>query len=235
MKIIALPFAGGTKYSYRELEKYVPKEYQWINIELPGRGTRIQHDLNSNFIEVLDDIYNQIKREISASGYILFGHSMGALLSYELTKKIIEKKQNKPKLLFLTGRGAPSTNYTDKISQYNKDKFWKEIKNIGGMPDSMINSNEFREFVEPVLRNDFHMVESYSYLPLEKPIEVPLFIRVGEDEEEITHVTAPEWQKETCFPIDLKKRKGGHFFIFDSPKDTIDDIVNADFKIQLYR
>lgn len=227
VKIFAFPFAGGSKYSYRVLHDYVPADFEWETIELPGRGSRMSEPLLSDLKETAEDVFQQIKKKISEGGeYLIYGHSMGALLGYELTKKIVEAGLNKPLCLFLTGRGAPSVGKEKKISGYERDAFWKEIHDLGGLPKEILENEEMKDFFEPFLRCDFKAVEDYQYEGMEKPFPIPLFIRTGSDEL-IYGKDVMKWQKETEYPIDLKVLPGDHFFIFQHPEYIIMQIVEA--------
>ena len=95
-KVIALPFAGGNKYSFNGIEKHVSKKINWITLELPGRGSRFKESLLDKIDHMVDDLLSQIMPHIQEGNYIIYGHSMGTLLGYELTKKITEKKSTDP-------------------------------------------------------------------------------------------------------------------------------------------
>ncbi|MEP6804700.1 MAG: thioesterase domain-containing protein [Flavobacterium sp.] len=115
-KVIALPFAGGNKYSFSSIEKHVSKNVEWITLELPGRGSRFKESLLDRVDHIVDDLLIQIMPYIELGNYIIYGHSMGTLLGYELAKKITEKKLQRPMALFFTGRGAPG------FSRFNNKK-----------------------------------------------------------------------------------------------------------------
>ena len=59
-KIIAIPFAGGNRFSFKILEKYVPQDFDWITLESPGRGNRFSEKLLDN-IDETGDFVEQIQ------------------------------------------------------------------------------------------------------------------------------------------------------------------------------
>lgn len=226
IKIFALPFAGGSKYSYRVLHDFVPAPFEWETIELPGRGSRLHEPLLSDINEITEDAFNQIRNRLNEGEYLIYGHSMGTLLGYELTKRIMKAGLNKPVCLFFTGRGAPAVKERKKISAYEKQAFWQEIKKLGGLPEEILENEEMKDFFEPFLRSDFKAVEEYQYQPMENPLPVPLFVRTGSEDMAFGN-DIMKWQKETQHKLSLKILPGDHFFIFRHPEYIITQIVEA--------
>lgn len=225
-RIIALPFAGGSSYSFRELENHLPKNYQWTTLELPGRGSRTREKPYTTIEAITKDLFKQVIPLISDSPYIIYGHSMGTLTGYELTKEIIGKGYNPPLCLFFTGRGAPAVEKEKKISHYDRTSFWEEIKNLGGLPKEVLDNEELMLFFEPIIRADFQAVEEYEYHHPKAPLSLPIYIRVG-DKEDIAIEKLNAWQEETIFPIDVQVLSGDHFFIYDHCKLIIEQIIKA--------
>src|SRR5687768_2395386 len=102
INVYCLPFAGGNRYSYQGYVKVAPPFLNIIPIELPGRGSRIKENLVPDLDLMVDDVYAQIKGDLDQP-YAIYGHSMGGLLTYLLTKKIRENGHPAPLHLFLTG------------------------------------------------------------------------------------------------------------------------------------
>lgn len=226
VKIFAFPFAGGSKYSYRVLNNCVPANFEWETLELPGRGSRIHEQLCTTIEELAEDAFKQIKNRVHKQDYIIYGHSMGALLGYELSKKIIEAHLPPPVCLFLTGYGAPSVKKERKISAYDRKAFWREISDLGGLPVEILENEEMKDFFEPFLRSDFRAVENYCYQGLKAPLPVPIHIRTGSDEL-ILWKDALKWQEESLYDIDLQQLPGDHFFIFNCPEHLIMQMEQA--------
>ena len=225
-RIIALPFAGGNKYSYRTFEELIPNTYKWETIELPGRGSRIKEAPLTTINEQADDVFRQLKDNIEDSEYIIYGHSMGTLMGYELTKRLIQGGYKLPVCLFFTGRGAPSVEREKKISRYDKDAFWQELREMGGLPKDLLTHEELMDFFEPIIRADLRAVEDYQYQSMEKPFPIPIFVRTG-DREPISEEKAQAWQAESSIPIQRRTMPGNHFFIFDHAPYIVKQLVEA--------
>lgn len=226
VKIFALPFGGGGKYSYRALERFVPQHFEWETIELPGRGARMPEPLLTDIHAMAEDLFKQIQSRIYKVEYLIYGHSMGTLLAYELMKKILVSGLTRPACLFLTGGEAPSAKRDRKIAGYEKNAFWQEVEELGGLPKEMLSNIELKDFFEPILRCDFKAIEAYVYHQIEQPLPVPIFIRAGK-EEGISRADIDGWQKETVFTLDSQILPGGHFFIFKHAEHLIMQINRA--------
>lgn len=226
VKIFALPFGGGSRYSYRPLEHLVSGNFEWETLELPGRGARMTEPLLMDIHAMADDLFRQIWRRLHHADYLLYGHSMGTLLAYELTKRLLGTGLPKPVCLFLTGRGAPGATNERKIADYEPAAFWHEVELLGGLPPEILADIGMREFFEPILRADFKAIEEYAYQAPAQPLPVPIFIRYGE-EEDIPSSDINEWQKETAFALNAHAQPGNHFFIYEHPENLIMQIKKA--------
>ena len=103
MKILAFSFAGGNEFSYKRI---FPNIANIITIEYPGRGKRCRESLLVNIDKLVDDLYSKVLYETNnlTTKYIIYGHSMGALIGYLICKRIEELGMSKPLKLIVTGR-----------------------------------------------------------------------------------------------------------------------------------
>lgn len=235
MRIIALPFAGGNRFSFNDIEKHASKKMEWTTLELPGRGSRFKESLLSNVDDMVDDLMQKIKPHLLKEGaYALYGHSMGTLLGYELTKRIVDAKLKQPTCLFFTGRGAPGfERCSKKRSSLPKDEFWKEIDKIGGLPSDIFQHKELLDLYYPIMKYDFKAIEDYKFQKMERPLSMPIHICMGEDEigkeeDDKTPIDSMKaWQYETTSPCSFELLKGDHFFILNNPELIANKIYNA--------
>ena len=225
INLYCLPFAGGNKYSYREFVEKAPSILNVITLEYPGRGAKIKEPLLSDINALADNLYNQISNEIGNNNYGLYGHSMGGLMSYLLTLKILENNKQAPSHLFITGTSgpsAPSRQEEKKRYLLDKKEFIEEIKELDGMPEEILQNEELLYYFEPILRSDFKLSENYLYQD-HAPLNIPITVITGTDEDmELEDVQL--WQKETTFKVDFKKMPGKHFFIFKHTQIVVDII-----------
>ncbi|MBW8683028.1 thioesterase II family protein [Chitinophaga rhizophila] len=211
MHIIMLPFAGGNKHSYQAITGNVPNIH---TLEYPGRGTRIREPLPVTLDLLVEDVLQQLKKTIDIhSKYMLYGHSMGALIAYLLCRKIKTLGLPMPQKLVVSGRKSPHIKRKRFLSQLHDADFIQEVTGMGGIPDEVLQYPELMEFIIPILKGDFRVYESYQYIPGEK-LSVPIDVFYG-SEEGIREEDIVGWKEESLQPVHIREMKGNHFFILD--------------------
>jgi len=223
MKIVFLPFAGGFQHSYYNFQQKALKcGIDILSVELPGRGSRTNEPLLTDLNEMVDDVYQQIRGAITMP-YGIFGHSMGALIGYLLTRKIIREKQRKPFHLFLSGCAGPSVKPKDPpLHSLNSQAFRNKLRELGGSPEEILENDVLLNIFEPVIRADFQAVDNFTYNE-DNRLDIPMTVMIGR-EEKITVQDARAWQAETTKNIDLIEFPGNHFFLFGKEEEIINII-----------
>jgi surfactin synthase thioesterase subunit len=220
--IWCFPFAGASYYSYKPLFKSLEQSHTIRYLELPGRGNRMNEPLLYSYTEVLNDIFYQIKDEIKEP-FIFYGHSMGAQLAFDTVHLLIAQYNLKPLKLVVSGRGAPAVVSMNKRYNLPKPEFKYALQKLGGIPQEILNDDEFFSFFEPILRADFQAIENFTYTQKD-PLDVPIHALLG-DTEETTPDEASAWEKETTAKFNLKIFNGGHFFILEHTESILELII----------
>jgi surfactin synthase thioesterase subunit len=224
--LFAIPFAGGSKYSYTVFSKYLPSTIELKAIELPGRGERIAENLVDDIHLLADDVFNQIKASLNKP-YIIYGHSMGTLLAYLVMKKITDNGITPPLQVVVSGAAGPSSEERERGRHLlSKSDFKKKLEQYGGSPKEVLENEELFDFFEPILRNDFKVVETYHYTPWDKKMEVPITVLIGL-EERVSMAEAKLWENETNKNVTVKQFPGGHFFIYEYPAEVVKTIIKT--------
>lgn len=214
LNIFCLPFAGGNKYSYREYKEIAPSFINFIFLEYPGRSSRIKEPLLADAHELVDDLYKIIINHIDDRDYAIYGHSLGGLLTYLLTRKLKENGHKLPVHLFVSGTTGPSSTSRGEKKRHllSKQDFIQELKDLNGMPDEILKNDELLDYYEPILRSDFMASENYVY-KVADPLEIPITVITGKEEDmELADIEL--WQKETTHIVDFIRFPGNHFFIY---------------------
>jgi surfactin synthase thioesterase subunit len=180
--------------------------------------------LISEMDALVEDLYRQVKDIANRERYAIYGHSLGGLAAYLLTLKLLENDHRKPEHVFITGTTAPSsTSRTEKKrSLLPKQEFIQEVKELGGMPDEILESEDMLNFLEPILRNDFGASERYLYEE-GAVLDIPITVITG-SEEDMEKEDILLWQQESCLPVDFRQLPGGHFFIMEHANKLVEII-----------
>jgi surfactin synthase thioesterase subunit len=213
VRLFCIPFAGGSRYAYRGLGKYTADFIHLVHIELPGHGQRMREPLLTDARKIAEDIFLQIRDDLNPP-YAFYGHSLGALLSYLLARKIMAENMPDPVRLFVSGRQGPSVAEEDKDThRLPRRAFYKKVAEYGGTPQKVLEEEELMAFMEPILRADFQAVATYRHSNTIR-LHTPITVMIGL-EEKVKHEDALKWREVTHGEISLKQFPGGHFFIFD--------------------
>ena len=227
--LFIIPFAGGSCFSMKKISDLI--DFMDVKIlELPGRGKRINSELINNIDDIINDLLPEITHHIeNYNEYYLFGHSMGAIISYELIHKLSLHLKKMPKTLFVSGRPGPS-NIRKKKKTYDLPsiEFKQKLRELGGCPEEVLMNKELMNFYEPIIRADFEAIENYQYPDRKKPLPVKIIGLFGTDED-ITKEEMLCWKKESVFNVKIIELLGNHFFIFDNASEISNIIKNNSF------
>ena len=131
-QLFLLHFAGGNCYSFKFLLPYL-KDFDVIQLELPGRGNRINEALITEYDQAAADIYRQILSKLTNSAYLIYGHSLGAYLALRVTH-MLEKVGQAPVYMLVSGNPGPGIRENRKRYLLEKEEFILELRCLGGIP-----------------------------------------------------------------------------------------------------
>src|SRR5215216_2206361 len=106
MRLFCFPYAGGTAAVFRNWPRYLPSEIEVCAIQYAGRGGRLSEPLSEDVVDVMNGVYSDLQ-PLLKKPFAFFGHSMGALVSYEFARRLQRENQPGPFELFVSGCIAP--------------------------------------------------------------------------------------------------------------------------------
>ena len=138
---------------------------------------------------------------------------MGALIGFELARLLRREHGLMPAHLFVSGRRAPQLPRDSRIT-YNlpEPEFLEEVRRLDGTPKEVLEHPELMEIVSPLLRADFEVVETYSYVP-EPPLDCPITVFGGLRDHDVGRDVLEPWREQTASHFTLRMLPGGHFFL----------------------
>lgn len=221
-QLFLLHFAGGSSYSYDFIKPYL-HDFEIIQLELPGRGRRMDEALILDFNVAAQDLFQQILKRITSASFFVYGHSMGAYLALKIVS-MLEKVNKRASYLIVSGNAGPGINEPVKRYLLDKHEFRKELKRIGGIPNEFFSNVELLEFYEPILRADFQISEEGDFNDV-LPVNTPLFAIMGDEEEKVKKIS--NWANFTKLNFDYHIFPGDHFFIREQPAGIADILRNC--------
>jgi medium-chain acyl-[acyl-carrier-protein] hydrolase len=145
--------------------------------------------------------------------FAFFGHSMGALIAFELARKLRRSRGPMPVRLFLSGRRAPHLPPArPPIYHLPEAEFRQEVRLLQGTPEEVLSNEELMQILLPVLRADFSVCETYVY-SAEEPLDLPLSVFGSDNDPEVNRDELEAWRSQTTGAVSLRIFEGNHFFL----------------------
>jgi medium-chain acyl-[acyl-carrier-protein] hydrolase len=215
LKLFCFPYAGGTGSVYRNWANHLPSTMQVIPVELPGRGGRLSEPPFVSLTPLVNALAEAMLPLLDAP-FGFFGHSMGAIIAFELARYLRGTYGREPHALCASGRRAPHVPDTDPAT-YNlpHDEFIEELRRIDGTPSEVLEHAELMELMLPLLRADFQLVQTYEYIEGD-PLRCPIFAYGGLQDYEETRERMLKWKEQTESRYKLHMLPGDHFFLRSS-------------------
>lgn len=212
LALLCLPYSGASATVYARWRRGLPDWVAVRPIELPGRGERSDEPLWTDPHGLAAFLAAEIAPTLTAP-YALFGHSLGALLAFELAHALLERGAPAPLLLFASGTEAPAVRDDSASRQPRSDEALKaELRDLQGTPEEVLADADLMRMTLPVLRADFLMCGHYAYRP-RPPLPCRLHV-LGGRQDRASRAALEAWGREgTSCTVDTFE--GGHFFIHD--------------------
>jgi medium-chain acyl-[acyl-carrier-protein] hydrolase len=225
LKLFCFPYAGGGAAAYRAWGKELPQDVELCPVQLPGRESRMveppfQH-LEGLVMALADAIAPQLDRP-----FAFFGHSMGALVAYELTRTLRRRGLPEPARLLVSAFRAPHlARRVAPIYHLPDEAFLAALRRFNGTPDEILQNADLMELVMPILRADFSVCETYTHRR-EAPLDLPIVAFGGCADEDVKPAELEPWRELTTSGFSLAMFPGDHFFL-DSSRPALLETVSA--------
>ena len=209
LTLICYPYAGGASALFLGWRRYLTE----ISIEpvcLPGRGIHFDKRPARTMEELVNFLVGSAQFE---PPYAFFGHSMGALVGFEVIRRLRSKGYPQPLYLFASACPAPQHFSIDpKIHNLRDDDFISRLRGLNGTPSEVLDHPELIDLLLPVLRADFEICETYEYIKGE-PLRIPISVFGGEEDTEVPVDFLRAWCQQTTSDFNMQVYPGGHFFL----------------------
>lgn len=214
LRLFCFHYAGGSAQVFRDWHDLLPT-VEVCPVQLPGRGTRIKEGSITRIAPLVEQLARDLSPKLDMP-FAFFGHSMGALVGFELARLLRRERGLKPAQLFVSGRRAPQLR-DDAPPSHNlpDDEFIELLRAYKGTPEEALRHPELMTLMLPFLRADFELCETYAYQP-EAPFDCPLTAFGGLGDGGIRREQLDAWREHTTGSFSLRMFPGEHFFINDN-------------------
>jgi pyochelin biosynthetic protein PchC len=175
-------------------------------------------------LALLADVIHEALGGLDEKPTALFGHSMGALLAFEVARRMAAGG-TKPLALFASSRRAPTTSRPEPLD-LSDEALIASMTRLGGTNPALLKSEESLQPILRVMRNDYRAIEGYRYSPGPK-LDCPIVALIGEQDAQVTVAEASRWEPETNSGFTLRTFPGGHFYLPDSCVEVAETITGV--------
>ena len=221
LRLFCFPYAGANAIVYRNWAQKLPANIEVVAVQLPGRGSRTREQPLTNLLELVKLLGPALAGSLKEP-FAFFGHSMGALVAFELSRWLRREGRALPRHLFVSGRSAPQLKPTH-TPLYNlpNSELLKELQQLDGTPREVLEHPELMELMLPLLRADFSICDTYEYQEA-APLACPISVFGGFEDTDVPRENLEAWREQTSSSFTLKMLPGNHFFLHSNETLLLD-------------
>jgi surfactin synthase thioesterase subunit len=217
LRLFCIPYAGGSSTVFRSWPDAFAPEIEAAFIQLPGRGSRFRETPLTRVHSAVEMLNSAIEPYLDCP-YVIFGHSLGALIGFELARELRRRQQPNPQHIIVCARAAPHLpNELTTVHHLSDDLLVREVqRRYGGIPQAILADSEMLQLFLPVLRADLEMLETYQYRP-EPPLSYDMTAYGGIQDRAVTNGQLAAWANHTTGRFTQQMFPGNHFFVQNTP------------------
>lgn len=220
LRVLCFAYAGGGSAAFTGWADALPADVELSSVRLPGRESRILQRPYTDLGELLPDLEAALA-PACREPYVLFGHSMGALIAYAYTRRLREAGLRGPEHLIVSGRRAPQlTHNRPLIHDLPDEDLLDRLREFGGTADELLSDTRTMRLVMPGLRADFELNDTYRHTPGPR-LDCPVTAFGGRDDSHVDEAGIASWADLTAGPFAMYMLEGGHFFLHTSRAELL--------------
>ncbi|CUU58081.1 medium-chain acyl-[acyl-carrier-protein] hydrolase [Parafrankia irregularis] len=212
IRLYCFPFAGGSAASYLGWQAELGAQVQVCAVEPPGRRQRRREPAIRRMDAMVDAVVAGLRPGLDEP-FAFFGHSLGALVAYEVARRLRAEGGPEPALLFLSAAAAPHLpRRRREIAALPDTEFIDELRGHGGTPELLLADHETMRLFLPALRADFELFETYRHRPGDPP-GCPVHIYGGRTDTSVNTTQLRAWRALLPTTVEVRTFPGDHFYL----------------------
>ncbi|MEU5418578.1 thioesterase II family protein [Streptomyces sp. NPDC001407] len=218
VRLLCLPHAGGSASAYFALSRELAPRVEVLAVQYPGRQDRRDEPLLDS-IEALRDGVAEALTPWLDRPVALFGHSMGAVVAYELARLLCQDAGVPLTHLFVSGRGDPAGELGLPLDELDDRAMITALDDLGGTDTRFLGDEEMLRLVAPAIRSDYRAVRTYRHTPGPR-LTCPVTALVGDADGMVPVGEAAKWRAYTSADFRLEVFRGGHFYLAEQFREV---------------
>jgi medium-chain acyl-[acyl-carrier-protein] hydrolase len=212
VRLFCLPYAGGSASIFRDWARALPARIELRPVHLPGRERRAMEPAIDDMDVLVPQLCDAMTPYLDHA-FALFGHSMGAAIAHAVALELARRGAPPPVRLLVSGRQAPHLPPRSRPVHALPDaEFRDELRRLNGTPPAVLEHAELMEFMLPMLRADFRLIETYAPDPAAR-LQCDVAGFCAEHDPEGLPEDVAAWRDVTTGAFRLHRFPGDHFFI----------------------
>ncbi|WP_157252096.1 thioesterase II family protein [Nonomuraea typhae] len=217
LRLFCFPHAGGNAAFFR-LWHRTRHDLEVRAVQYPGRADRAAEPFADD-VQVLAKQLAEAVAPLLDRPAVLFGHSLGALIAYEVTHAL-RAMGRAPAALVVSGRHAAHDHRGTTTFTGSDDDLVAELARLGGSAPELLADPEIRRLALPAVRHDYRLDETYAHRH-DRPLDRPVLALIGADDPEVSPGQAARWGELTTGPFTQRSLPGDHFYLADRRADVL--------------
>lgn len=212
MRLFCWPYSGGSAQVFRTWPERLPAGVELWAVQLPGHPPRLGEEPLTSAAAIAGAAVPALTRLLDRP-FAFFGHSLGAMLAYEVTRRLQAASHRLPALLIASGHAAPHRPRPEPpIRHLPDEQFLEAVRRYNGIPAWVLEHREMLELVLPILRADFVVYETYRHED-GPPLDCPVAVFGGLSDPWTPRPDLEAWAELTRAECGVQMFPGEHFFL----------------------
>jgi medium-chain acyl-[acyl-carrier-protein] hydrolase len=223
LRLLCFPFAGGGASVFRTWGEALPPHVEVWSVQLPGREERFREKPFTRCSELVRAIADAVGPKLIAP-FCFFGHSMGALVAFQLARELRRRGARGPEHLFLSGRLAPHLPPRPPLHRLPDAELVAAIRRLNGTPNAVFDEPELLSLFLPILRADFSVTEAEPHVA-EPALDCPITAFGGREDDRASEAELEAWREHTTGAFSRTMFPGDHFYLVSARPMLLDRLA----------
>lgn len=212
LRLVCFPHAGGGASFYQRWVRHFPEWIELVIARYPGREDRLGEEQRDTLELLADELATALAPAVDRPTAI-FGHSMGAAVAYEVTRRLERRGKNLTRLI-VSAHPAPHRQRPNMVHRMDDEGLIADVVGLNAASAARFEDPALRQLVLPTIRADYRLIETYRPASPGR-VHTPIAAVINLDDREVDAEEARGWSDCTTGDFELRQLPGGHFYLVD--------------------